>query len=94
MVPVIVSLEKITTERNSAMDEDKRYEKLGRAAVGFTWFLFAAKFLIVTTLIALVILYLLGRPLWIAPIAAVIIFTVYRLFWRLIWKIIEWSAKQ
>ncbi len=76
------------------MDENKRYEKLGRAAAGFSWFLFAAKFLVVTTIIALIILYLLGKPLWIAPIIAVIVFTLYKLVWGLIWKIIEWAAKQ
>ena len=94
MVPVIGSSGQIIKERGAAMDEDKRYEKLGRAAAGFAWFVFAAKFLAVTTIIALVILYLIGRPLWIAPIAAVIVFSLYRLVWRLLWKIIEWAAKQ
>ena len=76
------------------MDEDKRYEKMGRAAVGFAWLLFAAKFLAVTTVISLIILYLLGKPLWIAPIIAVIIFALYKAVWRLIWKLIEWAARQ
>nr|MCR4990767.1 hypothetical protein [Lachnospiraceae bacterium] len=64
------------------MNEDKRNEKLGRAAVGVMWFLFAAKFLIVATLIALVALYFLHKPLWIAPLIAIGVFALYRLFWR------------
>ena len=76
------------------MDDDKRDEKIGRAIVGVTWLIFAAKFILITTVIALVVLYFLGRPLWLAPIIAVVIFAVYRLFWRLIWKFVEWAGKQ
>ncbi len=75
-------------------DEDKRDETLGRAIVGVTWLIFAARFLLITTVIALVILYFIDKPLWIAPVAAVVIFIVYRLLWRLVWLFIEWAGKQ
>ena len=77
-----------------ASDERERNEKLGQAVVGISWFIFAAKFLVITTLIALIILYFLGKPLWIAPIIAVGAFAVYRLFLRLIWKLVDWATRQ
>ena len=77
-----------------ASNEQERNEKLGQAVVGISWFIFAAKFLIITTLIALAVLYFLGKPLWIAPIIAVGAFGVYRLFLRLIWKLAEWVSRQ
>ncbi|MCR5507475.1 MAG: hypothetical protein K6F34_02190 [Lachnospiraceae bacterium] len=70
-------------------NERERNEGLGRAVAGVSWFLFAAKFIVVTTVLALVVLYFAGKPLWIAPIAAVAVFTLYKIVLRLIWKLIE-----
>ena len=77
-----------------ASNEQERNEKLGQAVVGISWFIFAAKFIVITTVIALAVLYFLGKPLWIAPIIAVGAFAVYRLFLRLIWKLVEWASRQ
>ena len=77
-----------------ASNEQKRNEKLGQAVVGISWFVFAAKFIVITTVIALAALYFLGKPLWIAPIIAVGAFAVYRLILRLIWKLVEWVSRQ
>ncbi len=76
------------------MTEDERNEKLGRAVVNIRWILFAISIIVGTTLIAGVILFLLGKPLWIAPIIGVGVFIVYRLFWHLIWKLIAWASRQ
>ncbi|MCR5591018.1 MAG: hypothetical protein K6F73_05740 [Lachnospiraceae bacterium] len=76
------------------MSDDERDEKLGRAIVSLTWLAFAAKFIIIVTAVALVILYFLKKPLWIAPVIGVGAFIIYRLIWRLFWKFIEWSGKQ
>ncbi len=76
------------------MNENDRNEKMGRAVSGIAWILFAAKFIIITTVIALVILYLIGKPLWIAPVAGIAVFAAYRLLWGLIWKFINWSTRQ
>ena len=76
------------------MDNNDRDEKLGRAIVGVTWLIFAAKFILIATVIALVVLYFIGKPLWLAPVIAVVIFAVYRLIWRLIWVFIEWAGRQ
>ena len=63
-------------------NEDERDEKLGRTIVGISWFFFAFKFIATVSLIALVILYFIGKPLWIAPLIGFGAFTLYRLFWR------------
>lgn len=69
-------------------DQRKRDENRGRMIMSIGWFLFAAKFIAVATITALVILYFIGKPLWLAPIIGIGIFTVYRLFWSLIWRLI------
>jgi len=74
--------------------QDKRDEKIGRAIVTFSWLIFAAKFLIVATIIAGVVIFFLEKPLWIAPVVAIILFIIYKLMWRLIWRLIEWAGRQ
>ena len=75
------------------MSEDERNEKIGRTIVGLAWFAFAAKFIIIVSAIALVILYFLGKPLWIAPVIGAGTFIIYRVIWGLFWRFIEWSTK-
>ena len=77
-----------------ANDQRDRDENLGRAAAGISWFIFAAKFIIIITVVALVVLHFIGKPLWIAPIIAVGAFAVYRLFLRILWKLVEWASRQ
>lgn len=74
--------------------QDKRDEKIGRAIVTFSWWIFAAKFLVVATIIAGIVIFFLGKPLWIAPVAAIILFIIYKLIWRLVWRFIEWAGRQ
>ena len=73
----------------SHVSENELNEKMGRAVVGIAWIIFAAKFIIIATGVALVILYFIGKPLWIAPIAAVIVFAAYRILWGSIWRLIS-----
>ena len=75
------------------MNEDQRNEKIGRAVVNVTWFLFALKFIGVVTVIAGIVLYIINRPLWIAPVIGVGVFTVYKLLWKLVWIFIEWASR-
>ena len=77
-----------------AYNEQERNEKLGQAVVGISWFIFAAKFIVITAAITLVVLYLIGKPLWLAPIIAIGAFALYRLGLRLIWKLIEMVSNQ
>ena len=77
-----------------ADSQDKRDEKIGRAIVTLSWWIFAAKFLGAATIIAGVVIFIIGKPLWIAPVVAIILFIIYRLIWRLIWRFIEWAGRQ
>ena len=77
-----------------ANSQEERDEKLGRAIVTLSWWIFAVKFLVVATVIAGVVVCFLGKPLWIAPLIAVGAFIVYRLIWRLVWVFIEWAGRQ
>ncbi len=77
-----------------AYNEQERNEKLGQAVVGISWFIFAAKFIVIASVIALVVLYFIGKPLWLAPIIAIGAFAVYRLALRLVWKLIEMVSTQ
>ena len=70
------------------VNEDKKNEKIGRAIVNVSWFIFVAKFIIVATLVAGIVIYIMGRPLWLAPVIAVCLFIIYRLIWRLVWVFI------
>ena len=75
------------------MDNSKNEERLGRAVFGIAWFFFAFKFIAVVSLIALAVCWIAGKPLWIAPIAAVVLFILYRAVWRLFFRFIRWSTK-
>ena len=77
-----------------AYNEQERNEKLGQAVVGISWFIFAAKFIVIASVIALVVLYFIGKPLWLSPIIAIGAFALYRLGLRLIWKLIEMVSNQ
>ncbi|MCR5503344.1 MAG: hypothetical protein K6F53_10065 [Lachnospiraceae bacterium] len=77
--------------------EDKnseREEKIGRAAAWISWIWFAFKFILAGSLIALIICYFLGKPLWIAPLIGVGAFLIFRIGWRILWLIFGWAAKQ
>ncbi len=76
------------------VNEDQKNEKIGRTIVSLTWIWFAAKFIVIITVIAGSVLYFMNKPLWIAPVIGVVIFIIYRIIWRLIWLFIEWAGRQ
>ena len=53
--------------------------KVGRAVMGFAWIVFAIKFILFFSVVALVVLYFLKKPLWLAPIIAVMLYLFYRI---------------
>ena len=75
------------------VNEDQKNEKIGRAIVNLTWLWFAAKFIVVTSVIAGIVLYFINKPLWIAPLIGIGTFIIYRFIWRLIWPIIGRASK-
>ncbi|MCR5356590.1 MAG: hypothetical protein K6E63_04220 [Lachnospiraceae bacterium] len=76
------------------MKQEEREEKLGQAVMGISWILFALRFIVVTGLLALAGLYVLKKPLWLAPVIAIAAFVAYRLIYSLIWKLIELGTRQ
>ena len=76
------------------MPDDHKDEKIGRAIVNLRWLIFAAKCISTVTVVSLVVLFFLEKPLWIAPVIGVGAYIVYRVIWRLICRLIGWSAGQ
>ena len=68
---------------NEKNEQDEKYEKLGHAVMGAAWVFYALRFILAVSVVSLVVLWLIHKPLWIAPIAGVLVFTVYRIIWRL-----------
>ena len=57
---------------------DEHEGKVGRAVMGFAWIVFAIKFILFFSVVALVVLYFLKKPLWLAPIIALGLYLFYR----------------
>ena len=70
------------------MSDDKREERLGRAFFGVAWVTFAIVFIAIASAVALALLWLFGGPLWLAPVAGVAAYGVYRLIRLLFWKLV------
>ncbi len=76
------------------VNEDQKNEKIGRAIVNLTWIWFAAKYIVIVSVIAGIVLYFINKPLWIASVIGIGSFIIYRLIWRIIWLFIGWASKQ
>ncbi len=74
--------------------EDDKNETIGRTVFSIAYLLFALRFILIASAAAFAVLYFLDLPLWIAPIAGVIIFLVYRGFYRLILRFFIGISKQ
>lgn len=64
--------------QNSRGENKKQDEKIGRAMVTLMWIWFTIKFIGITSLLALLVLWILRKPLWLSPIIAVGLYIVYR----------------
>ncbi|MBQ3852940.1 MAG: hypothetical protein II760_06130 [Lachnospiraceae bacterium] len=73
--------------------QEKSEEKLGGAVMGILWIFVAVRRIAIVTVIALPILWLLHKPLWIAPVIGVVVYIIWRIIWRAFWKFIHWSQK-
>ncbi len=76
------------------MENEEREEKLGRTVFGFSWFFYALRIIVITSLIALAVLYLTGKPLWIAPIIGIGCYLLYRFVIRAIFRFIGWTTRE
>lgn len=76
----------------ATQSKDERDEKLGRIIVGISWLFFAFKYIAVVSLVALFVLYFIGKPLWFAPLIGFGVFTLYRLIWGFVFGLLmKWS---
>lgn len=73
--------------------QEKSEEKLGGAVMGILWIFVAVRRIAIVTVIALPILWLLHKPLWIALVIGVVVYIIWRIIWRAFWKFIHWSQK-
>ncbi|MBR6702077.1 MAG: hypothetical protein IKI78_02920 [Clostridia bacterium] len=69
------------------MTEDEKYEKIGKTVFSITYFVFALRMTVFFSAAALIILLIIHKPLWIAPVAGVAAFLVYRGIRRLILRV-------
>lgn len=67
-------------------EQDKRDEKLGRLVFSISYLLYALKFVVIASLIALILLYFIHKPLWLSPIIGCTVFLIWRSFRRFVLK--------
>ncbi len=78
---------------NQDKEQEKREERLGGALMYILWIVTALYRIAIVTVIALPVMWLIGKPLWIAPIIGVVAYILWRIVWRAFWKFIHWSQK-
>lgn len=76
---------------NEKRIQDNKDTKLGAFVMSIIWILYALKWVALGTVIALPVLWLIHKPLWIAPIIGLILYVIVRIIWRLFWKFVRWS---
>ena len=74
-------------------EQEKREERLGGALMWLLWIFNALYRIAIVTVIALPILWLLHKPLWIALVIGVAAYIIWRILWRLFWQLLHWSQK-
>ena len=76
---------------------DKRDEKIGKAVFGVTYLLYAFFRVVLYSLIALLLLYLFQKPLWLSPVIGIGAFLILRFFRRLVFGLLirfgRWANK-
>jgi hypothetical protein len=73
--------------------QEKTEENLGKAVMGIAWIFFAIKFIVIASVLALPVVWLLHKPLWIAPIVGVVLYILWRVVWRAFWRFVTWSTR-
>ena len=79
------------------MDDDKKYEFIGKTVFGVTYLLFALRMTALFSAGALIVLFIIGKPLWLAPLIGIACFLIYRFFRILILRLLirlgRWGSK-
>lgn len=74
--------------------EDEKNEVIGKTVFSIAYLLYALRFILIASAVALAALFFLDLPLWLAPVAGIIIFLIYRVFYRLILRFFIGLSKQ
>jgi membrane protein YdbS with pleckstrin-like domain len=82
------------TDERKQREQDKKYEKMGEAVAWISWIIYAVKFLVTVTVISGIVLFIMNKPLWIAPIIALGLLFLYRLICRLLIMIARWARNE
>lgn len=70
------------------MSDDERDEKLGRAILSISQIIYAIGFIAFVSVIALAVLFFMGKPLWIAPLIGVGAYIIYRFILTAIFRLL------
>ena len=63
---------------SSPTDEERKNYAIGRTVSRIRYLAFAIRATAVFSLIALIVLYLLRKPLWLSPVIGIVMFLLYR----------------
>ncbi len=74
--------------------EDEKNEVIGKTVFSIAYLLYALRFILIASAVALAVLFFLDLPLWLAPVAGIIIFLIYRVFYWLILRFFIGLSKQ
>lgn len=78
------------------MDDDRKNEAIGKTVLIVRYIFYALRMTVAFSLIALIILLILKKPLWLAPIIGFGVFLIYFLirwlFFGLLIKFGRWSS--
>lgn len=75
--------------RTPDKEHNRRAEKLGRFVFDISYWIYAVKFVVIASLLALAVLYLIHKPLWLAPIIGYGIFLIIQTIRKYVFR--QWS---
>ena len=79
------------------MEDDRKEELIGKTIFSITYLLFALRMTALFSAAALIVLLIIGKPLWLSPIIGVACFLIYRFFrimiLRLLIRLGRWGSK-
>lgn len=68
-------------------ENNQRDEKLGRLVFNISYWIYAIRFVFIDSLLALILLYFIHKPLWLSPVIGCAAFILWRSLRRFILKI-------
>ena len=79
------------------MEDDRKEELIGKTIFSITYLLFALRMTALFSAAALIVLLIIGKPLWLSPIIGIACFLIYRFFrimiLRLLIRLGRWGSK-